>query len=482
LLDIFPCFKTREPLIFDITPYNFNFIKPPNKVFRSAPYVENEAYIDWLDRVEKEFGEFWKSHGIFDLIQISRIGPKYHTEMLVAALHFYENSTNTFHFECGMMTPTLFDVAAITGLRPIGETYDPTQTSNNISFIPRESTFQKYITENRGVTDSEVSDIEHVAFLTLWLSHYIFCSSSLQVAKKFIPMAIQIHEGQQFGLGKLILASLYESIGTACDSLKKVHDGSTFLAAGPFWLLQLWLNATFEKEMELIVPKDYVAFVNQRQIEGIRAARLTPLPKGLKYEQLFMKYFNVFFHLSTFKREHAPFVDRKVGHTWFIEEFPTTNVDNEDDITKFWSAFLDPAILSCRIGKDAKSYGLVGYHPNLVSRQFGFSQIVPKSFYLRVKDVCLGYCGISEKRFKAFLKLSEDNKYEIHPFPYTISYYCSKGFADWWERYYTSRTVEKNSLLSRLEIGFRQPQIEKIRSKRKTLGINYLTSLSLNQL
>jgi hypothetical protein len=249
LLDIFPCFKTCEPRIFDITPYNFNFIKPPYKVFRSAPYVENEAYIDWLDRVEKEFGEFWKRHGIFDLIQISRIGPKYHTEMLVAALHFYENSTNTFHFECGMMTPTLFDVAAITGLRPIGETYDPTQTGNNISFTPRESTFQKYITENRGVTDSEVSDIEHVAFLTLWLSHYIFCSSSLQVAKKFIPMAIQIHEGQQFGLGKLILASLYESIGTSCDSLKKVDDGSTFLAAGPFWLLQLWLNATFEKEM-----------------------------------------------------------------------------------------------------------------------------------------------------------------------------------------------------------------------------------------
>jgi hypothetical protein len=60
--------------------------------------------------------------------------------------------------------------------------------------------------------------------------------------------------------------------------------------------------------MELIMPKDYATAVNQRQIEGIRADRLTPLPKGLNYEQLFMKYLNVFFHLSTFKREHAPFV------------------------------------------------------------------------------------------------------------------------------------------------------------------------------
>jgi hypothetical protein len=230
------------------------------------------------------------------------------------------------------------------------------------------------------------------------------------------------------------------------------------------------------------MPKDYATAVNQRQIEGIRADRLTPLPKGLNYEQLFMKYLNVFFHLSIFKREHAPFVERKVGPTWFVKEFPTTNVDSEDDVIEIWSAFLVPAIISCRIGKDAKSYRLVGYHPNRVSRQLGFSQIVPKSFYLHVKDVCLGYCGISEKLFKAFLKLSEDNKYGINPFPYTNSYYCSKGFADWWEQYYTSRTVEKNTLLSRLEIGFRQPQIEKIRLKLKPLGINSLTSLSLNQL
>jgi hypothetical protein len=47
--------------------------------------------------------------------------------MLVAALHFFESSTNTFHFECGMMTSTLFDVAAITGLPPTGDAYDPAE-------------------------------------------------------------------------------------------------------------------------------------------------------------------------------------------------------------------------------------------------------------------------------------------------------------------------------------------------------------------
>jgi hypothetical protein len=129
------------------------------------------------------------------LIQFAQTGPKYRPELLIAAMHFYEKSTNTFQFKCGMMTPTLLDVAAITGLRPNGETFDPTKTSKNIELVYKENTFSKFIAENKGKDGEEVSDIEHATFLTLWLSHYVFCSKSLQVAKMFIPMALQIHEG-----------------------------------------------------------------------------------------------------------------------------------------------------------------------------------------------------------------------------------------------------------------------------------------------
>jgi hypothetical protein len=73
----------------------------------------------------------------------------------------------------------------------------------------------------------------------------------------FIPMAIQIHEGRDFALGRLLLAVLYEVIGDACDDIKASKDGSPFLVSWPIWLLQLWLNATFEEELRLIVPSDY---------------------------------------------------------------------------------------------------------------------------------------------------------------------------------------------------------------------------------
>jgi hypothetical protein len=279
-----------------------------------------------------------------------------------------------------MMTPTLFDVSAITGLSPVGETYDPANTNPNIEFDYKEKTFQKYILENNQTGEEEVSDIEHIAFLTLWLSHYVFCSKSLQVAKKFIPIAIQLHLGRQFGLGRLILACLYESMQSLSANLKKTGDGTCCLAAGPFWLLQLWLNATFEAELELFLPGDYEEEARKRQIEGTRLARLTPLPLGLNYENLFLKYFNIFLNLKTFKETYAPFIERKIGPSWFVLPFPPLPEFEEFAMSQ-WLAYLDPIVLSSQTGLTGKDYGLVGYFTNLVSRQFGLTQLIPKSFY-----------------------------------------------------------------------------------------------------
>ncbi|MCI08881.1 hypothetical protein A2U01_0029963 [Trifolium medium] len=173
--------------------------------------------------------------------------------MIIGALHFFETSTNTFHFECGMMTPTLFDVAAITGLPPTGATYDRFKATNNIESVLKDKTYSKYIIGHQEDSE-EVSDKEHVAILALWLSQYVFCTKSLQVAKKFVPMAIQIHEGQQFVFGRLILGCLYESMRSTCENIKMTRYRSTFLGYGPFWLLQLWLNATFPTELEMFLP------------------------------------------------------------------------------------------------------------------------------------------------------------------------------------------------------------------------------------
>ncbi|KAL5156645.1 hypothetical protein HKD37_15G041574 [Glycine soja] len=472
---VFPCYPTCEPRIFDSEPYNFNCLSKPNKLFRSAPSIAHRDYLPWLDRVEQAYEDFWKTYGIFDLIQFSRSGPEYRPEMLIAAMHFFESSTNTFQFKCGMMTPTLLDVAALTGLRPSGETYDPTKSSDNIKLVYKENTFSKYIAEHKGSVEEEVSDEEHVAFLTLWLSHYVFCTKSLQVAKRFIPMALQIHEGQNFGLGRLLLAVLYESLGEACDDLKKSKDGSSFLVSGPMWLLQLWLNATFEQEMGLIIPQDYAEEVANRSIEGQRALRLTPKTFDQNPQKLFLKYMKIFLSFDKFLPQHAPFINREVGPAWFTDDFPAVDPDNEEEVNEIWSFYLNPQILSCRTGIQSNYLGLVGYQPNLVSRQFGLSQIRPKSLFEDPRDVIRG-ANLSEKTFKKFLKISLDENYDLHPFEFNHSHFCTMGFVTWWEKYYSTRSVgDTTIMISRLESGFTQPTVENIRSNLQARGKTIIT-------
>ncbi|PNX56667.1 hypothetical protein L195_g058320, partial [Trifolium pratense] len=197
-----------------------------------------------------------------------------------------------------------FDVSAITGLRPTGKTYNPSDVSDNITLNYKENAFSAYILKHSGPENEEVSDEEHVAFLNLWLSHFVFCSRSLQIARKFIPMAVQIHEGCHFALGRLLLATLYESIGEVCDNLKgltpakskskKAATDGSFQAAGPMWLLQLWLNATFEKELGLFIPTEHHALIAKRKVEGTRLIRLQPNPLEQNSQQLFMKYMKIF--------------------------------------------------------------------------------------------------------------------------------------------------------------------------------------------
>lgn len=123
--NFFPCYHVTMTYTFEECSLDLSFMEAPTRVFRSAPPAQNKEYIAWLNKVQSKRQKQWEDLCIFDVIQISRTGPRYNPTMLLASIFLWEGSTNTFQFPCGMLTPTLFDVGGIIGLNPISETFTP---------------------------------------------------------------------------------------------------------------------------------------------------------------------------------------------------------------------------------------------------------------------------------------------------------------------------------------------------------------------
>jgi hypothetical protein len=271
-----------------------------------------------------------------------------------------------------MMTPTLFDVAAISGLPPTGETFDPYQDYENlIDFNVKNASLSTYINLYHA-DGEEVSDIEHITFLGLWLSKFFFCCKSLQVAKRFLTLANQLHVGRRVCLSELLLASLYESPGSASAKLKEYKAGTNLLLYGPYWLLQLWLNATFEPSLPTYgnVDENAPEIVN-RSIEGTRLLQLTPVDDVDNLQTSLTKYTRMFSKRHNFSPSMAPFSSRTHGPSWFTASLKDAVKNANTEIKDIWHAFLFPRLLVSRILPVKSHVCLFAYQPNFVSRQFG---------------------------------------------------------------------------------------------------------------
>lgn len=77
---------------------------------------------------------------------------------------------------CGMLTITLFDIAAIASLRLIGEIFSPLiEPDCKIFLPPSKLIYSKFISLQSKSKD--VSDGEHVVFLYYLFSHYFSAAS-----------------------------------------------------------------------------------------------------------------------------------------------------------------------------------------------------------------------------------------------------------------------------------------------------------------
>ena len=76
--------------------------------------------------------------------------------------------------------------------------FDPSKNKSVVTFDFVRATCGPYIKQQHKPLDKEVSDNEHIAFLTYWLSMYVFSTRSTQVAKHCRTLAYHISLRQVF--------------------------------------------------------------------------------------------------------------------------------------------------------------------------------------------------------------------------------------------------------------------------------------------
>lgn len=99
-----------------------------------------------------------------------------------------------------------------------------------------------------------------------------------------------------------------------------------------------------------------------------------------------------------FSPTRDPFAEMTHGPEWFTRLIPTTG-EHAAESKWIWEAFLTPKLMSIRLGNSNENVKILCYYPNLVMRQFGIIQTVPRSFLIRKSELYLCTIDFSEDEY-----------------------------------------------------------------------------------
>ncbi|CAN4117222.1 unnamed protein product [Withania somnifera] len=387
------------------------------------------SWIDWVDRVEKEKWEVWKSADIYDAIQLSKHDIPMDKNLLYASLCYWSISTNSFHFRFGMMGPTVLDIVALTGLRPHGEDVRiPLGMDKLARDFPEYGkikeclTYCKFLDLSMGAVP--VTEEEHISFLVMWLCRYLFCDSSITMIEQCTKLALALAKGKKLALAPFVLSNLYHS----CTNIVR---GEFDDARGPFWILQLWLQAYFPEHQPLTSD------------DGNPLTYGHGLAGGVLRPKTFNQYF-LFFNKCSSRTasQFMPFLSRKYGPEWFKRSLdPYFQKLNRTELRDIWASYLIARGIpySIQLGKSSKcTCGIEYYSPNQFARQFGMRQAIP--FNQSPNDLSVrkenfqSVDGIEETKSR-FYQLKR--KFSFVPFNVNPS--STELFDFWWSTYMKNR-------------------------------------------
>lgn len=231
-----------------------------NVKFRGGVMYMN-GWCKWVDELKPLYEKTWEKAGIFEAITASTFKVHFQSDLILALGEKWCLETNTFILPWGESTVTLEDLLVLGGFSVLGQcVLKPVEMEERLGEVYkvfREKKVNLYhhawmeYFKGKGGNDH----LEHVAFLTLWLSRFVLPKNSFQnVDKGVIPIAFHLSQGTPIALVPAVLATIYRDLNLLkqfiivssskhtehSSGLKCIEDESELILRAPLQFVQQW--------------------------------------------------------------------------------------------------------------------------------------------------------------------------------------------------------------------------------------------------
>lgn len=331
----------------------------------------------WVEKLQPIYEDLWKKAGIFDAIKSSTYKIRRDPSSILGAAAFWCETTNTFLFPWSEATITLEDVMILGGFPVMGEPlkkrepFDGDLQEMEKAMIAEHRKFNKtkwrkadQTLWTRQFMEREGDELEHIGFLSLWLSRYVFPRHPDGIVGQYvIPIAVRLSRGVRISIATAVLASLYRDLRILKDYLHQNGGGqeaAQLVLWAPFSILQMWLWERF-----VALRPDALNYVNSGEP---RVARWHDATKKLELSFVI----SVLEFPDSFQwRPYAISLDSWRMPSFYKEmgEWVCSSANADDELGSF-ARCLRPCEL---VGLDC----IEQYLPHWVAMQFGLDQDIP---------------------------------------------------------------------------------------------------------
>ncbi|CAJ2639716.1 unnamed protein product [Trifolium pratense] len=227
---------------------------------------QQEKWLSWVDKLQPKYESLWRKAGIFQSIMSTKCYIHRSLSLLIGVVEKWCSETNTFVFPFGEATITLEDIMVLGGYPVLGDPIFISLKDQEMREVEKKLMLaRQQLTTNQktgGQATTSMwmdmfidkgSEIEHEAFLSTWLSIYVF-PHKFCVKNCLFSIAVHLARGNSIALAPAVLASIYKDLSL----FKKTIDGlSKYPVSGdrfplevtlpsPFYLVQIWVWERFK--------------------------------------------------------------------------------------------------------------------------------------------------------------------------------------------------------------------------------------------